>query len=117
MCYGAFHEVYPKMLDLPAQVFCLELSHVSPELLDILRRHPFPAGRAMGFGVVDAMDPRIESVAEIEQRIRLALEYFRPEQLWLNPDCGLQTLPRESAIGKLRHLVQAAHRVRADLTG
>jgi 5-methyltetrahydropteroyltriglutamate--homocysteine methyltransferase len=117
MCYGAFHEVYPKMLDLPAQVFCLELSHVSPELLDILRRYPFPAGRAMGFGVVDAMDPRIESVAEIEQRIRLALEYFRPEQLWLNPDCGLQTLPRESAIGKLRHLVQAAHRVRADLTG
>jgi 5-methyltetrahydropteroyltriglutamate--homocysteine methyltransferase len=117
MCYGAFHEVYPKMLDLPAHVFCLELSHVSPELLDILRRHPFPADRAMGFGVVDAMDPRIESVEEIEARIRLALEYFRPEQLWLNPDCGLQTQPRDSAIGKLRNLVVAAGRVRSSLTG
>jgi 5-methyltetrahydropteroyltriglutamate--homocysteine methyltransferase len=116
MCYGAFHEVYPKMLELPAQVFCLELSHVSPELLDILRRHPFPADRAMGFGVVDAMDVRVESVAEIEQRIRLALDYFWPEQLWLNPDCGLQTLPRGSAIGKLRNLVTAAHHVRAELT-
>jgi 5-methyltetrahydropteroyltriglutamate--homocysteine methyltransferase len=115
MCYGAFHEVYPKMLELPAQVFCLELSHVSPELLEILRRHPFPPDRAMGFGVVDAMDPRVESVAEIEGRIRLALDYFRPEQLWLNPDCGLQTLPHHSAVAKLRHLVQAARRVRDTL--
>jgi 5-methyltetrahydropteroyltriglutamate--homocysteine methyltransferase len=115
MCYGAFHEVYPKMLELPAKVFCLELSHVSPELLDILRRVPYPADRGMGFGVVDAMDPRVESVEEIERRIRLALEYFRPEQLWLNPDCGLQTLPHASAVGKLRNLVEAARRVREGL--
>jgi 5-methyltetrahydropteroyltriglutamate--homocysteine methyltransferase len=117
MCYGAFHEVYPKMLELPSHVFCLELSHVSPELLGILRRYPFPAQRGMGFGVVDAMDPRVETVEEIEARIRLALEYFRPEQLWLNPDCGLQTLPHDAAVGKLRNLVLAARRVRAGLLG
>jgi 5-methyltetrahydropteroyltriglutamate--homocysteine methyltransferase len=116
MCYGAFHEVYPKMLELPAHVFCLELSHVSAELLDILRRYPFPLDRGLGFGVVDALDPRVESVAEIERRIRLALDYFRPEQLWLNPDCGLQTLPHDSAVAKLRNLVEAAQRVREDLT-
>jgi len=115
MCYGAFHEVYPKMLELPAHVFCLELSHVSPELLDVLRRVPYPADRGMGFGVVDAMDPRVESVAEIEARLRLALEYFRPEQLWINPDCGLQTLPHDSAVGKLRNLVAATRRVRRGL--
>jgi 5-methyltetrahydropteroyltriglutamate--homocysteine methyltransferase len=115
MCYGAFHEVYPKMLDLPASVFCLELSHASPELLDVLRDHPFPADRAMGYGVVDAMDPRVESVELIESRIRQALDYFRPEQLWLNPDCGLQTLPRDAAIGKMRNLVEAAGRVRSTL--
>ncbi len=115
MCYGAFHEVYPKMLELPAHVFCLELSHVSPELLDILRHHPFPPDRGMGFGVVDAMDPRVETVDEIVQRIELALEYFRPEQLWLNPDCGLQTLPHDSAVAKLRNLVDAARQVRTAL--
>lgn len=115
MCYGAFHEVYPKMLELPAQVFCLELAHVAPEMLDILRRHPFPADRAMGYGVVDAQDPRVESVEEIERRIRLALEYFAPEQLWINPDCGLQAVPRESAVAKLENLVAATHRVRQTL--
>ena len=115
MCYGSFHEVYPRMLDLPARVFCLELSHASPELLDLLRRQPLPPDRAIGFGVVDAMDPRVEGVEEIAARIRRALEYLRPEQLWLNPDCGLQTLPRESAIGKTRNLVAAARLVRAEL--
>jgi len=115
MCYGAFHEVYPKMLELPAQVFCLELSHVSPELLEILRRHPWPSDRGMGFGVVDAQDPQVESVEEIESRIRLALEYFSPDQLWINPDCGLQAIPRESAIAKLRNLTEATRRVRESL--
>ena len=116
MCYGAFHEVYPKMLELPAQVFCLELAHVAPEMLDILRQHPFPADRGMGYGVVDAQDPRVESVEEIEARIRLALEYFTPEQLWINPDCGLQAVPHESAVAKLRNLVEATGRVRHSLS-
>ncbi len=115
MCYGAFHEVYPKMLELPAHVFCLELAHVAPEMLDILRKHPFPADRGMGYGVVDAQDPRVESVEEIEARIRLALEYFTPEQLWINPDCGLQVVPHDAAVAKLRNLVEATHRVRRTL--
>lgn len=115
LCYGAFHEVYPKMLELPAQVFCLELSHVTPAMLELLHRQPLPADRALGFGVVDAMDPAVEPVAVIEERIRRALEYLAPEQLWLNPDCGLQTLPREAAIAKLRNLVAAARCVRAEL--
>jgi fatty acid/phospholipid biosynthesis enzyme len=51
-----------------------------------------------------------------ETRIRRALDYLRPEQLWINPDCGLQTLPREAAIGKMRNLVEAAGRVRETLT-
>jgi 5-methyltetrahydropteroyltriglutamate--homocysteine methyltransferase len=116
MCYGAFHEVYPKMLELPARVFCLELSHVSPQLLDVLRRLPYPPDRGLGFGVVDAMDPRVESVEEIEARIRRALEYVSPTQLWINPDCGLQTLPHDSAVGKLRNLVAATRRVRERLS-
>jgi methionine synthase II (cobalamin-independent) len=43
------------------------------------------------------------------------VQFFRPEQLWLNPDCGLQTQPREAATGKPRNLVAAAGRVRSNL--
>ena len=66
----------------------------------------------MGYGVVDAQDPRVESVVEIEARIRLALEYFAPEQLWINPDCGLQAVPYESAVAKLENVMEATRRVR-----
>ena len=69
----------------------------------------------MGYGVVDAQDPRVESVEEIEARIRLALEYFTPEQLWINPDCGLQVVPHDAAVAKLRNLVEATQRVRRAL--
>jgi 5-methyltetrahydropteroyltriglutamate--homocysteine methyltransferase len=117
MCYGAFHEVYPKMLELPAKVFCLELSHTTPEMLEVLRRHPFPPDRALGFGVVDVMDPRVESVDEIEGRIKLALDYLDPAQLWINPDCGFQTLPHDAAVSKLNNLVQATGNVRATISG
>ena len=56
-----------------------------------------------------------ETVDEIAARIELALEYLSPDQLWLNPDCGLQSLPRDSAVGKLRNLATAAARVRDQL--
>jgi 5-methyltetrahydropteroyltriglutamate--homocysteine methyltransferase len=115
MCYGSVHGVYPKMFELPATVFCLELSHASPELLRVLREQPVPKGRAFGFGVVDVMDPRVESVDEIVGRIRTALDHVPAEQLWLNPDRGLQALAPEVVTAKMRNLVEAAARVRASL--
>ena len=54
-------------------------------------------------------------MTRLAARIRRALAYVRPEQLWLNPDRGLQTLPREAAIGKMRNLVEAARSVRREL--
>ena len=57
------------LLKLPVDVFCLELANVTPGMLDVLRQHPFPPDRCMGYGVVDAMNPRIDTVEEIEARI------------------------------------------------
>jgi 5-methyltetrahydropteroyltriglutamate--homocysteine methyltransferase len=45
----------------------------------------------------------------------LALEYFTPEQLWINPDCGLQAVPRDAAVAKLENIVAATQRVRQSL--
>jgi 5-methyltetrahydropteroyltriglutamate--homocysteine methyltransferase len=35
--------------------------------------------------------PRVPSVDEIESLLRKALVVLTPEQLWVNPDCGLKT--------------------------
>ncbi|MBC7219587.1 MAG: methionine synthase, partial [Hadesarchaea archaeon] len=40
-----------------------------------------------------------------------------PEQLWIDPDCGLKTRSREEAVAKLKNMVEAVKRIRADLSG
>jgi 5-methyltetrahydropteroyltriglutamate--homocysteine methyltransferase len=42
------------------------------------------------------------------------LEYVKPENVILAPDCGMKFLPRESAFGKLQSMVAAAKLLRAE---
>ena len=69
----------------------------------------------IALGVLDLGDPRVETAAEVAERIRAALEHVEPERLSLCPDCGMKYLPREVAFGKLRALADGARIVRAEL--
>jgi len=62
-------------------------------------------------GVVDIGNERIETVEEIEQRIKEVLTMVSPEKLLVAPDCGLLLLPPEIAKAKLTNLVLAAGRI------
>jgi 5-methyltetrahydropteroyltriglutamate--homocysteine methyltransferase len=42
-----------------------------------------------------------------------ALAFLRPEQLWVNPDCGLKTRRPEEVWPSLSNMVEAARRLRA----
>ena len=50
-------------------------------------------------------------------RLRKALELLRPEQLWVNPDCGLKTRAWPEVQASLRNMVEAAKSLRRDLNG
>lgn len=63
------------------------------------------------FGVVAIAMSRIESVAEIEARLRLALQHIDAERLLAAPDCGLGYLSREQCAKKLTNLCLAAQRI------
>jgi 5-methyltetrahydropteroyltriglutamate--homocysteine methyltransferase len=66
-------------------------------------------------GVVDIVDPAVESADLVAERIRAALRYVPPERLILAPDCGMKYLPREVAFRKLAALVEGASIVRREL--
>jgi 5-methyltetrahydropteroyltriglutamate--homocysteine methyltransferase len=51
----------------------------------------------------------------VAQRIRRALAYRKPEDIILAPDCGLKYLPRDSAFGKMKAMVEGTGIVRAEL--
>ena len=63
-------------------------------------------------GCIDLSDPQVESAATVVQRIERALPYIKPENVIMAPDCGMKYLSRETAIGKLRAMVDAAQILR-----
>ena len=115
ICYGAFEFIYPQMLELPADNFDLEMSNSELDLVELFREHPFT--KDLSFGAIDVHSHVVEDVGKVKGRIQRALEILKPEQLWIDPDCGLKTRTREEAIGKLRALVGAVNEVRKSLKG
>ena len=63
-------------------------------------------------GCIDLSDPQVETAQTVVQRIERALPYIKPEQVILAPDCGMKYLPRDTAVGKLRAMVEAAQILR-----
>ena len=62
-------------------------------------------------GVVAIAKSRVETMEEIESRIRSVLGQVEKERLIAAPDCGLGLLGRDAARRKLSHLVEAARRI------
>ncbi len=72
-------------------------------------------GKTVVLGVIDLGDPDVESAELVAERVRAALRQLPPQRLVLAPDCGMKYLPRETARGKLRALVEGARAVRGEL--
>ena len=113
ICYGTFHEIYPDILQHPADNFDFEMSNSDLDMLEAFRTHPFT--KDISFGVVDVHSHIIEDVDTVETRIRRALTVLQPDQLWVDPDCGLKTRTIEEAIGKMKAITEATQRVRNEI--
>ena len=70
----------------------------------------------IGPGVYDIHSPRVPDAQEIAALLRKALAVFRPEQLWVNPDCGLKTRGWDEVRAALRNMVAAARCVREQVS-
>jgi 5-methyltetrahydropteroyltriglutamate--homocysteine methyltransferase len=66
-------------------------------------------------GVLDLSKPEVETPETVAARIRSALPYVSPDRLIIAPDCGLKYLPRASAFGKMKSMVDGAAQVRLDI--
>jgi 5-methyltetrahydropteroyltriglutamate--homocysteine methyltransferase len=114
MCYGDFDTIYPGLLELPVQQLDLEAANNDFALIELIRKHPFT--KEIALGVVDSHDHRIETKDEVVAGIRRALEVLRPEQVLIDPDCGLKTRSWQEAERKLAVIVEAANQVREELS-
>ncbi len=60
-------------------------------------------------GIVDARNTRVETESELAGIIEAALKRIPAEYLWVGPTTGLEYLPHDIALQKLKVLVAAAH--------
>jgi 5-methyltetrahydropteroyltriglutamate--homocysteine methyltransferase len=75
-------------------------------------------GKELGMGVVNPRTDAVESPAQIRSAIEGALEFYAPDEIFLNPDCGFGTFsnrPMNSwdiASAKVRAMATAARELR-----
>jgi 5-methyltetrahydropteroyltriglutamate--homocysteine methyltransferase len=113
ICYGKFHEAYPKMLDIPVDQIDLEFANSDYSLLDDFDSHPFT--KYVGLGISDVHTHDIEPVDALVDGIRKSLKHIPAEKMFVDPDCGLKTRTVDEAKEKLSNIKKAVDVVRAEL--
>ncbi|OJD29233.1 5-methyltetrahydropteroyltriglutamate-homocysteine methyltransferase [Diplodia corticola] len=105
-CYSEFQDFFHAIAALDADVLSIENSKSDAKLLKVFVDKEYP--RHIGPGVYDIHSPRVPSEDEIKYRVEEMLAYLKPEQLWINPDCGLKTRQWKETKEALTNLVNAA---------
>jgi len=113
MCYSEFNDIIRTIEDMDADVISIETARSGNELLKIFKEVGYK--QEVGPGVYDIHSPRIPSVEEMVEQIKLLLEVLPKEQLWINPDCGLKTRKWEEVKPSLINMVKAVEIVRESL--
>ena len=110
-CYSEFQDFFHAIAALDADILSIENSKSDAKLLKVFVDSAYP--RHIGPGVYDIHSPRVPSEQEIKDRIEEMLQYLKPEQLWINPDCGLKTRQWKETKEALTNMVNAAKYFRA----
>jgi 5-methyltetrahydropteroyltriglutamate--homocysteine methyltransferase len=130
ICRGNFSRNEEALLDggyeaminylLVMQLDQLVLEYATPRAGSLDAFAPYPRMREIGLGVVNPRSDEVEPPEFIVNKAKQALQYFNPEQIYLNPDCGFGTFAErpmnapDVAAQKLESIVIAARELRKE---
>jgi methionine synthase II (cobalamin-independent) len=113
---GDYEPLVPCFTEMGVRQFVLE--YATPRAGDVDVIGKALSDREIGLGVVNPRTDEAESVETIMRNTERALKYFKPEQIFLNPDCGFGCFANRcvndeaSAARKIGNIVKAAQRLR-----
>jgi 5-methyltetrahydropteroyltriglutamate--homocysteine methyltransferase len=110
MCYSDFGDIMDQIQQMDADVLLIEAARSRMELLHDWERTGYQ--QEIGPGVYDIHSPRVPPAEEMAELLAAAAGVLRPEQLWVNPDCGLKTRGWEEIERQLGDMVSAAREMR-----
>lgn len=109
--FGDAAPVYAQLQELPVDVLILDFTY-----FDNLPRVIETNGSAkrLGLGLIDGRNTRLEDKNLIARRVERILSRLTVEQCYLTTSCGLEYLPRDRALLKLKHLVSIKNLVQGE---
>jgi 5-methyltetrahydropteroyltriglutamate--homocysteine methyltransferase len=110
MCYSEFNDIIAAIGALDADVISIETARSKMELLDAFVTYRYP--NEIGPGVYDIHAPRVPNSAEMVELLNKASTRLAPDQIWVNPDCGLKTRKWDEVRPALAAMVEAAKKIR-----
>jgi len=110
MCYSEFNDVIRVIERMDADVISIENARSGSELLEAFRGYKYP--NEIGPGVYDIHSPRVPATEEIATALERMRGVLEDRQIWVNPDCGLKTRGWDETLTSLRHVVEAARKLR-----
>ncbi|MBF0633799.1 MAG: cobalamin-independent methionine synthase II family protein [Nitrospinae bacterium] len=116
---GAYDPLIPYFSRMNVNQFVLEYATDRAGSIEALAG--LPANKEIGLGVVDPRTPEVETVEFVINKVRTLLKYRKPDQIYLNSDCGFGTFSDrpmntpEIAAEKMRVMSKAAKILRSNL--
>ena len=116
MCYGDFGDIVPLWDTADVDVASIEYSRSKDDSYIHQFYELFPDGHLqIGPGVFDVHSPHSPGAGAMNDRLEYFLRFMDPNDVWVNPDCGLKTRSWDDIESQLSDMVKAAETVRAEL--
>ena len=115
---GNYGPMLPHLMQMNIDQLVLECATPRAGEMEVFKE--YANEKEIGLGVVNPRTDEIEPVEDIVARVRDILQYFSPDKVYLNPDCGFGTFAErnvntpEIAEKKLQAMSEAAVILRAE---
>ncbi|OGC84617.1 MAG: hypothetical protein A2W07_05910, partial [candidate division Zixibacteria bacterium RBG_16_43_9] len=99
--FGSIKNLTPELLNLAVDIIGIDLVS-KPENLDALLEADVK--KEVILGCLDARNTKMEDEKEIFKLIEKVAKKIPPEKIYVSPSCGLEFLPHENALKKIKLL-------------
>ncbi len=109
-----YAELLPSLFELNAHSFYIQLASELDRrrVLGVIKQYAKP-DQLIFVGVIDPIDPRVESPEEVRDRVLEAVEYIDPSRLGTCDDCGFSPFGDDTSTGR----ETAFEKIRARVAG
>jgi 5-methyltetrahydropteroyltriglutamate--homocysteine methyltransferase len=105
--FGSIKSLIPRLFDFPVDGIGIDVVS-RPENLNLILDRSFD--KDLVLGCLDARNTKLEEEKQLFKLFEKVTQEVSSRRLYISPSCGLEFLPHETALAKLKRMVQAVRK-------